>query len=207
MKAVLNLISLGALAALGAGIWLTRADTASVEDIVEAVEPDPAPVADTIPDNPAQPQPQPSAGDTGAMAQDYTVEGTQPGYFLPADELVYNGFRLDNIHAEPARNGFEESLRVVFTDTSRAAGTNEMGETYYETVWPTIEAWSVTPEGISVTAHHPDIGPVTIRGVYDAQAYAAWTSGAMSAEGLFVADVTLGGATMSGVSFSFWVGE
>lgn len=205
MKPVLNLISLGALAALGAGIWLTRADTASVEDVMEAVEPDPAPVADTIPDDPVE---MPEAGsDAGSMAQAYTVEGTQPGYFLPAGELVYNGFRLDNVHAEPARNGFDESLRVVFTDTSRAAGTNEMGETYYETVWPTIEAWSVTPEGISVTAHHPDIGPVTIQGVYDAQAYAAWTSGAMSAEGLFIADVTIGGATLSGVAFSFWVGD
>jgi len=202
MKAALNLVSLCALLALGVGIWLTRSDTASVEDLLEAVEPDPAPVADTIPDDPVEPP-----DGAGGMAQGYTVAGTLAGYFLPADDIVYNGFRLDSVQAEPARNGFGESLRIVLSDTNRPAGTNDRGETYYETVSPEIERWSVTPEGISVTARHPDTGPVRIEGTYDADAYADWTAGAMSAERLFVADVALGGATLSGVPFSFWVGD
>lgn len=169
---------------------------------MEAVEPDPAPVADTIPDDPVE-----TPDGTGGMAQGYTVAGTRPGYFLPMDGIVYNGLRLDWVQAEPARNGIAQSLRIVLSDMDRPAGTNDRGETCYETVPAQIERRSLTPEGISVTARHPDIGPVLIEGDYDADTYAAWMSGAMSAERLFVAEVTLGGATLSGVPFSFQIGD
>jgi hypothetical protein len=205
MKAVLNWISLGALVALGAGIWLTRTDAGSVEDLLETVEPDPAPVADTIPEDPVAP---PETGaEAGGIDRGHTVAGALPGYFLPSDEIVYNGFRLDAVQAEPAHDGFEESLRIVLSDMNRPAGTNDRGETFYETVSPQIERWAVSPQGISVTASHPDVGAVRIEGAYNAEAYADWTSGAMSAEHLFTADVTIGGATLSGVPFSFWVGD
>lgn len=221
MKAFLNLVSLVMLGALAAGIWLSQNRPAALEEIEAAVmpEPDPAPVADTIPDDPAEePDAGPDTGETGETGDatatgmpepvpaGYTVEGTQPGYFIADSEIVFNGYRLQHIQAEPAHNGFDESVRLALEDTGRVAGTNDRGE-YYETVALDVEAYAITPEGVSITASHPDIGTVAVEGSYDAFSYEAWTSGADAVETLFTADVTIGGATIEDVPFSFWVGD
>lgn len=208
MKALLNLISLAALAAIGAGIWMLGPP--GTEMPAAAPQPDPAPVADTIPDNPlpAEAAPQDAAPETvpEAAGNGFAVEGVQPGYFIPSADLVFNGFRLEHVQAMQAGNGFEETVSIVFADTGRVAGTNERGE-YYETVWMDADTYSIGPGAVTVEGTHPDLGAVAIAGVWDEPGYAAWTSGADSVDRLFTADVTIGGATLEDVAFSFWIGD
>jgi hypothetical protein len=233
MKNTLNLISVAALAALGLGIWIT--EPAAMETPAEAPQPDPAPVADTIPDDPLPEEDAPADTAPDAAAEDaaqeataqepaeqetsvqeeagpdaagsrFTVEGVQPGYFIPSADIVVNGFQLEHVQAMQAENGFEETVSVVFSDTSRVAGTNDRGE-YYETVWMDVTDYSITAEGVAVTASHDTLGTLTIDGTWDAQGYDAWTSGEDAVDRLFTADVRLGGITLQDVPFSFWIGD
>ena len=217
MKALLNLVSLAVLVALGAGIWLSRSnpevldeiETAVTSGIDEASQPDASSEPEAAPEAPAEdtePGSLPEEVTDTVVEGGYTVEGTQPGYFIAGSEIVYNGYRLQTIQAEPAQNGFDESVRIMLDDTRHVTGTNDRGE-YYETVALTVDAYAITRDGISIMASHPDIGPVTIEGTYDAFSYEAWTSGADAVENLFTADVSMGGMTIEDVPFSFWIGD
>jgi hypothetical protein len=204
MKTALNLVSLAALAALGGGIWLGTSPHGNTPAETVNAEPDPAPVADTIPEDPAVEEADSRSGVEAGTA--YAVEGTLPGYFIANSEVRFGDHVLENVMANPAYNGFEAEVALALEDTSQVAGSNDRGD-YYEAYAMNIETYAITPEGVSITASHAELGSLAVEGEYVAEGYAAWTAGADAVGELFIADVTLNGETVENVSFAFWVGD
>jgi hypothetical protein len=206
MKAVLNLLSVAALGALGAGIYVLQGQadgSPSADGVPEPVIEESADVAleDPVADNPAEPE---TAADT--VAPRYTVDGTLPGYFVANEDVRFGDYVLTSIMVEPDWNGFEERVLLSIEDTSEVAGSNEYGD-YYQAYPLQVDDWSVTPEGVSITAHHAELGEFSLSAVYDPAGYAAWTSGESAVGDLLIADITLDGVTRDGVSLAFWVGD
>jgi hypothetical protein len=206
MKAVLNVVSVAALGALGAGIYFMQGQAESLP----AADAAPEPVAEESidvevaePVDDAQPEPAP---EPEAAAPRYTVEGTLPGYFVANDDVRFGDYLLTSIMVEPNWNGFEERVLLSIEDTSEVAGSNEYGD-YYQAYPMQVDDWSVTPEGVSITAHHAELGEFSLSAVYDPAGYAAWTSGESAVGELLIADITLDGVTRDGVSLAFWVGD
>ena len=228
MQTALNVISLAVLGTLGAGIWLTQD---SVEAGMDGAMPETAPVSDTATDagdnmaadeaasadaGAEEPHAEGAEGTAGedattdpAPAPDsggYTVEGTVPGYFIANTEVRFGDLVLENIMAEPAYNGFEERVLFTLEDTSEVAGSNEYGD-YYEAYVMNVESYSISADGVSIVASNPEVGTLTLEGVYVADGFAAWTSGAESVRELFTATLTLNDIVVNDASFGFWIGD
>jgi hypothetical protein len=223
MQTALNVISLAVLGTLGAGIWLTQD---SVEAGMDGAMPETAPVSDTATDagddmaaDEAAPvdagaeEPDASVGEDAATdpaaepdSGGYTVEGTLPGYFIANTDVRFGDLVLENIMAEPAYNGFEERVLFTLEDTSEVAGSNEYGD-YYEAYVMNVESYSISADGVSIVASNPEVGTLTLEGVYVADGFAAWTSGAESVRELFTATLTLNDIVVNDASFGFWIGD
>lgn len=173
--------------------------------------PDPVPdadpeSADTAPAGPAD------AGEDAGHGDDpervYSVEGTQPGYFIPDEPVEIGTYRMSNIEASPPVPACAQPtvILIVLEDTSQVLGSDEDGD-YYQPYHLVVDSFAITPEGISITASHPDVGNLAIDGSYVGEALADWRSGADAIETLFVADVTLNGEIRADVPFSFWIGD
>jgi len=211
MKAVLNLVSLAALGALGAGIYLTQgqaesgpaveepSDTIIIEDGV--VQDDAMDAAPDVADEPSAPD-----TDAGARGEHYTVEGTLPGYFVANGDVMFGTLALTSIMVEPNWNGFEERLLMALEDTSQVAGSNDYGD-FYQAYPLQVDSWSVTPDGVSIEAHHAELGAFSLTGHYDPDGYAQWTSGESAVGELLIADISLDGQVQENVSLAFWVGD
>ena len=203
MKTVLNLASLAALGALGAGIYFTQgeaipdpvAETVIADDTADSVDVALGEAA-TVED-PATVEPRSGR---------YTVEGTQPGYFVVQGDVRFGDITLTSILVEPQGGGLGERVRLTLEDTSVIAGTNDFGE-YYQGYPMEVEDWSVTPEGVMISATHPELGAFTLSGIYDPAGFTDWTAHAEYVEHLLVADIGLNGETLEGVSLGFWIGD
>ena len=60
---------------------------------------------------------------------------------------------------------------------------------------------------MSIVASNPEVGTLTLEGVYVADGFAAWTSGAESVRELFTATLTLNDIVVNDASFGFWIGD
>ncbi|WP_203291948.1 hypothetical protein [Maricaulis parjimensis] len=207
MKAVLNLVSLAALGALGAGIYFTQGQEPAGP--APDVTPDPVVMEDSV-DEGAVADEGVDAPEVDAEAEPqaarYTVDGTQPGYFVPNVDIRFGNYLLTSIMVEPAYNGFEERVMLSLEDTSQVAGSNEYGD-YYQGYPFQVDDWSVTPEGVMISASHAELGMLSFTASYDPAGYAAWTSGEDAVGELLIADVSLNDVTREGVSLAFWVGD
>ncbi len=203
MKTVLNLVSLAALSALGVGIYVTQGGERP-DPIAETVVTDAATdsVDVGLADEASSVDPATEAPRTGR----YTVEGTQPGYFIATGDVRFGDIAMTSILVEPNGGGWGERVRLTLEDTSVIAGTNDFGE-YYQGYPMEVEDWSVTPDGVSISAHHPELGPFSLTAVYDPAGYAEWTAHAEHVEHLLVADISLNGETLEDVSLGFWIGD
>lgn len=218
MKTALNLISIAILGAIGVGSYLGTqggpgtldgAGAASPDAADSGVyAPDPAPVVDTIPDDPlADDGAQASGAAQGDSAILHSVTGTMSGYFIANEPIRFGNFSLENIEVWPAQPECDQPayLRLALEDQSDQLGENEYGP-YYRLHAMTIDSAAITEDGVMITASDADLGTLVIEADYVDGALAEWQTGADVVSELLVGTATLNGDSQP-VSFSFWIGD
>jgi len=217
MKAALNIFSIAILGMIGGGIYLGTGDEAigpapDTDAVVgeDAVEPDPAPSADTVPADPlADPMNDPADDviDPVANGIAYTLEGTQSGYLIANSEIRFGDIILENVELWPAMPECDEPayLRLAVEDTSDQLGENEYGP-YFRLYAMNIDSAVISAGGVTITASDPDVGTLIIEADYVDGALAQWQSGADVVDELLVGMVTLNGVVQP-ASFGFWIGD
>ncbi|RKR00309.1 hypothetical protein [Maricaulis maris] len=213
MKTALNLFSIVVLGAIAGGIYF-GADNPETDPVVVADPgadqlagddraPDPAPVVDSVPDDPLVDE----VIDPTANGIVYTVEGTASGYFIATEEIRFGDLVLENIELWPAMPECDEPayVRLAVEDTSDQLGENEYGP-YFRLYAMTIDSASITDDGVMITATDAEIGTLVIEATYVDGALAEWQTGADSVAELLVGTATLNGDTQP-ASFAFWIGD